>query len=449
MCTTSPAEVLTLMLARRSSRILFGVGLLAAAAYAFAPHLSNRISTAAVINSEVIRIVAPIDGIADERLPPAGTVLAAGGIRPMVRRLVEDDRELHRLAHDLTLVRAQIAEARAGLAQLEAHDRTLAERASVHARATRARLDAEIAEARAEHAGAEAAIAQARAELAHVRALNAARHVAQVRVEAAEATLRQAEASAQAAAARIARLEVERRAAEAGVQLRDGQNDVPYSVQQRDRVMLERRMLADRLAEAEARETALDAALAAEQAAQQERRRYDYTLPNDAVVWERHATPGAPVKPGETLLDLVRCDRLFVEVSLPDMAYSALAAGQPAHVRLRGGTELEGTIRSIRGAGARSRKALLAAERPAEHGARLTVEVALPEDASARIAPGGEGGFCGIGRLAEVSFPAGLAPAGAGLARPFDALARALRDAADWALGLAIGPRLAARAAAP
>jgi multidrug resistance efflux pump len=433
------------MLARRFGRILLGAGLLGVAGYAFAPHLTNRISTAAVINGEVIRIVAPIDGLADDRLPAPGTLLPAGRVQPMVRRLVEEDRELHRLAHDLALVRAQIAEARQGLDVLAAHDRDLAERAAVYVAATRARLDAELAEARAEHAGAAAAVAQARAELAHVRALHARGHVAQVRVETAEAALRQAEAALEAIGARITRLEVERRAAEAGVQLRDGQNDVPYSVQQRDRVMLERRTLADRLAEAEAREAALAEAFAAEQAARAVRSRYDYVAAHDVLVWERHATPGAPVKPGEALIDLVRCDQLFVEVGLPDTAYGALAAGQLAEVRLRGGAELEGTIRSIRGAGARSRKTLLAAERPGEHGARLTVEVALPADAARRIAPEAEGGFCGIGRLAEVSFPAAPGAIEA-FARPLEALARAVRGAAAWALDQ-VGPGLAARAA--
>ncbi|GIX09710.1 HlyD family secretion protein [Elioraea sp.] len=435
------------MLARRFGRILLGAGLLGAAAYAFAPHLTNRISTAAVVNSELIRIVAPIDGLADEGLPAPGTVLAAGQVRPLVRRLVAEERELHRLAHDLALVRAQIAEARRGLDLLDGHDAALAARAAAHARSVRDRLAAELAEARAEHAGAEAAIQQARADLAHLRSLLAARHVAPVRVEAAEAALRRAEAAAEALAARIARLEIERQAAEAGLQLRDGQNDVPYTVQQRDRVMLERRQLADRLAEAEAREGALAAALAAEQAALEARSRYAYAAPDDLVVWERHATPGAPVKPGDPLLDLVRCDRLFVEVALPDTAYSALATGQTAHVKLRGDVALDGTIRSIRGAGARSRKTLLAAERPGEHGARLTVEVALPRDAAARITPEAEGGFCGIGRIAEVSFPVNLGVAG-GLAERLADLARRLGAAAGWAIGL-VSPSPAARAAAP
>jgi multidrug resistance efflux pump len=434
-----------MLLTRRFNRMLLGVGLLGAAGYAFAPHLNNRISTAAVINSEVIRIVAPIDGLADERLPGPGALLAAGEARPLVRRLVAEERELHRLGHDLALVRAQIAEARRGLDQLDTHDRALAERARVHAEAARARIAAEHAEARAEHEGALAAIDQARADLAHIRTLHAQRHVAAVRVEAAEATLRRAEAAAEALAARIGRLEVEQRAAEAGVQLRDGQNDVPYTVQQRDRLMLERRLLADRLAEATAREAALAAALAAETEAQHDRTRYDYAPAGDLLVWERHATPGAPVKPGEALLDLVRCDRLFVEVSLPDLAYSALAPGQAAHVRLRGGTELEGTVRSIRGAGARSRKALLAAGRPAEDGAQLTVEVALPADAASHITRGAEGGFCGIGRLAEVSFPAVSGPF-AEVAERLGALARRLRDTPDWAVGLA-APSLSARAA--
>ena len=433
------------MLTRRFSRILLGAGLLGAAGYAFAPHLTNRISTDAVVNSEVVRIVSPIDGLADERLPGPGTVLAAGVATPLVRRLVAEDRELHRLAHDLALVRAQAEEARRALAELEAQDRALAERARVHTEAARARLAAELAEARAEHAGALAVVNQASAELDYVRTLYAQRHVAAVRVEAAESALRRADAAAEALAARIARLEVELRAAEAGLHLRDGQNDVPYTVQQRERLLFERRLIADRLAEAVAREPALAAALAAEEEAQRTRARYDVSPPADLLVWERRATPGAPVKPGEALLDLVRCDRLFVEVSLPDLAYSALLPGQVAQVRLRGGPELEGTIRSIRGAGARNRTALLAADRPIEDRGQLTVEVVLPADAAARIAREAEGGFCGIGRLAEVSFPAASGPV-AELADRLGALALRLRKTADWAVDL-LAQRLAARAA--
>ncbi|WP_439577548.1 HlyD family efflux transporter periplasmic adaptor subunit [Elioraea sp.] len=434
------------MLTRRFSRVLVGVGLLGAAGYAFAPHLSNRISTAAVVNSEVIRIIAPIDGVADDRLPGPGVMLAAGGSRPVVRRLVVEDRERHRLAHDLALVRAQIVEARHGLVQLDAQDAELARRGALYHEATREKLATEIAETRAGHAGALAAAAQARAELDHVLTLRAARHVAQVRVETAEAALRQAEAAAEVLVARLAGLHVEHRAALAGVHLRDGHNDVPYSVQQRDRVMLQRQVLTERLAEARARESALAAALAAEEAARLDRDRYDLALGHAAIVWERHATPGAPVKPGEVLLDLVRCDDLFVEVALPDTAFGALASGDPAHVRLRGGIELQGSIRSIRGAGARSRKTLLAAERPAEHGARLTVEVALPADASHLMAPEGEGGFCGIGRLAEVSFPADFNPFGAEVAARFGGITRALRDAAGWAVEVAARLGASARA---
>lgn len=432
------------MLTRRFHRVFLGVGLLGAAGYAFAPHLTNRVSTAAVINSEVIRIVAPLDGLAEETLPGPGTVLRGGETRPLVRRLVAEDRELHRLAHDLTLVRAQAEAARRSLEALEAQDGALADRARLHGEAARARLAAELAEARAEHAGALAATALAEAELVHVRTLYAQRHVAPVRVEAAMAALRRAEATAEAVAARIARLEVELRAAEAGLHLRDGQNDVPYTVQQRDRLVFERRVLAERLTEAAARERALASALAAEEASRRDRTRYDFTATGDLLVWERHATPGAPVKPGEPLLDLVRCDALFVEVSLPDLAYSALAPGQPAAVKLRGGPDLDGTVRSVRGAGARNRTTLLAAARPAEDRVQLTVEVALPAEAAERITQG-ESGFCGIGRLAEVSFPAASGPL-AEMAERVGALVSRLRETADWAAGLVV-ERLSARAA--
>lgn len=79
----------------------------------------------------------------------------------------------------------------------------------------------------------------------------------------------------------------------------------------------------------------------------------------------------------------------------------------------------------------------LAADRPGEAGARITVEVMLPPGAASVLGASAEHDFCGIGRLAEVSFPIamgpGMAAAAAATRRVLDAGGTVLRGARDLA----------------
>jgi len=425
------------MLAHRFVRILLGAGLLVAAGTAAAPHVTNRISSAAVVNAEITRLIAPISGIADATLPAPGTMLADAQSRPMVHRAAPDARERHRLQHDLALVRAQLDRARAARAQIEALEADLIRRTERFAISVQGRLQAELEETRAEHAATLAGADRARAELGRLAFLRQSGLAAAPMLDAQTAAVRQAEALADVQTARIGRLEIEAAAARAGINLRDGHNDVPYSQQQRDRLLLERLALDQRMGEAEAREAALLAAISAEETLTREQDGFIHVVRGSSLVWERHATPGTPVRVGDVLLDLVRCDALFVEVALPDSAFAAIGPGDHASVAFRGGGSLTGTVRSVRGAGARPRAMPLAAERPGETGARITVEVVLPPDAASVLGANAEHDFCGIGRLAEVSFPVAIGPgmnaAAAATRRAIDAGEAALRSARDFA----------------
>lgn len=394
------------MLSRRFGRLMLGVGLLGAATAAGLPHLTHRISTAAVVNADLVRLSAPIAGVADAALPQPGTVLPAGAEVVLVHRLVPEERERFRLAQDLESVRAQIARLEETLAVLAAHEHEVAQRGLRLVAAAEEVLLRERAEAEASRNAARARVAHAAAELAHAEEMQRRGLFAAPRVEAARAAAAAARGEEEALSARIERIEAQIRALAIGVHLRDGYNDVPYSVQQRDRVLMMREAALDRLAEATARERVLAAALAAEEEAARRRSQFAQRIEAPMLVWQRHVAPGAPIGPGEPMLDLVRCDRLYVEVSLPDRAFSAVAPGETARVRLPGGLALEGDVAALRGAGARASRVLAAAELPGEPGARLTVRVALPADAGERLAHPTDGSFCGIGRLAEVSFPA-------------------------------------------
>ncbi|MCS6855570.1 MAG: HlyD family secretion protein [Elioraea sp.] len=394
------------MLSRRFGRILLGLGLIGAAGAAGLPHLTHRISTAAVVNADLIRLSAPLAGVADAALPGPGSVLPAGAELALVHRLVPEERERFRLAQELESVRAQIARLDETLAVLAAHEREVAERGRRLVAAAEEVLLRERAEAVAARGAARARAAQAAADLAHAEDMHRRGLFAAPRVEAARAALAAVQAEEEALTARIERIEAQARALSAGVHLRDGYNDVPYSVQQRDRLLIMREAALDRLAEAQARERVLVAALALEEEAVGRRKLFTQRIDAPMLVWQRHVAPGAPVGAGEVMLDLVRCDRLYVEVSLPDRAFASVGPGETARVRLPGGLALEGEVAALRGAGARASRSLTAAELPGEPGARLSVRVSLPANAAEQLAHPSDGSFCGIGRLAEVSFPA-------------------------------------------
>jgi hypothetical protein len=119
------------------------------------------------------------------------------------------------------------------------------------------------------------------------------------------------------------------------------------------------------------------------------------------VVWAVTASPGSAVTEGQALLDLASCARRFLAVELPEREFEQISVGDTAAVRLIGSDVwYQGIVRQVRGSAARTDDRLLAAQIPVPTPGRITVEVGLPpQDSSSQ-----QGGFCSIGRLADVRF---------------------------------------------
>jgi hypothetical protein len=203
------------------------------------------------------------------------------------------------------------------------------------------------------------------------------------------------------AEARFQRLKGELSAAQDGVFLGNGANDVPYSQQQRDRLVLRRQELQT----VRLRETLRMEQLTAE--ITEERNRlalvdhYDLTLPSSHVVWSVAASPGSAVVEGQTLVDFADCEHRFVVVDLPERDFEQIKAGDPAAVRLIGSNEwAEGRVHQVRGSAARADDRLLAAQVPTNGPGNITIEVSLVRG----VTPADGNGFCDIGRMAEVRF---------------------------------------------
>jgi len=201
--------------------------------------------------------------------------------------------------------------------------------------------------------------------------------------------------------ARIQRITIEFWSAQKKVFLRDGANDVPYSQQQRDRLVLRRQDLETEMLQQRSRAVQLETEIAEERHRLNRLSHSDSLLPADHVVWSVSASPGSTVTEGQLILDLANCAHRFVVVDLPERDFERVRAGDSPSVRLVGSNEWrQGKVRQVLGSAARSDDRLLAAQIPHATSSSIAVEVELSREDS----DVDRNSFCNIGRMAEVRF---------------------------------------------
>lgn len=384
----------------RVARVLLALALILVGAWAFLPHLAYRIAPTAFVNSELVRVTAPIAGRLSPDLPRRGEIIDRSMTVNLVEALSSDRRHLLDLEQQGPVAKDRAELARRQLADIEGADRELQSRIDFYRSGTIQRLDQEVVEAQAEKAACLAENEQRRDVRSRMEQLVKSGYTSQIRSAEAFATQEANAGRCEMADARIQRLKVERDSAQKGIFIANGASDAPYSQQQRDRLALRRQELETEILQ----QTSIAKQLAAEVTEEQSRLdrigHSDVVLPADHVVWSVLASPGSTVTEGQTILDLADCTRRFVVVDLPEREFEQIKPNAPAEVRLIGGDDWrQGKVRQVMGSAARTDDRLLAAQVPHPTSSSITVEVELPQDTEA-----GHSGFCNIGRLAEVRF---------------------------------------------
>ncbi|MCC7252962.1 HlyD family efflux transporter periplasmic adaptor subunit [Hyphomicrobium sp.] len=385
----------------RASRIALAVLLIALGLWAFAPFAAYRVSSSAFINSEVMRITAPIPGYLSAELPHKGQYIAEPEQLTLIKSYAADRQRLLEMEGQQAAAKDRAEFARKQLAEIAALDAELEQRMQAYRDGMLARISQEIAEADAEKTGCFAEMSHRRDIGSKLQGL--ADTGATSQIKSAEALARQEETMTRCkmASARLERLKAELGAMKNGVFLRDSANDVPYTQQQRERLFLRRQDLEREVNENGTRATQLAADIGEERSRVEHLGKYDVTLPADTVVWSVSASPGSVVVQGQAVLDLTDCKNRFVAVQLPEREFESIKPGDPASVRLIGsGERREGLVRRVMGSAARGDDRLFAAQVPVATSGNVTVEVSLPPDK----APDDKN-YCDIGRLAEVRFP--------------------------------------------
>jgi multidrug resistance efflux pump len=397
---TLSASVEALVRSRRA-RVVLALTLLALAGWALLPHLAYRIAPSAFVNAELMRVTAPMAGRVATDLPRKGDMIEHAITVSLTEALAPDRRHLLDLEQQSAVAKDRAELAKQQLGELTTVDQELATRTDAYQDGMVHRIGQEIVEAEAEKKGCLAEVSQRRDIGLRMDELVKSGYLSAIRSAEASATEEANATRCQMADARIQRLKIELASAQKRVFLRDGANDVPYSQQQRDRLVLRRQDLETEMLQQRSRGLQLDTEIAEERKRLNRISHSDLVLPADHVVWSVSASPGSTVTEGQTIVDLADCSHRFVVVDLPEREFEQVRAGDLPSVRLIGSDNWrQGKVRQVRGSAARTDDRLLAAQIPRVSSNNIAVEVELPADDP----DSDRNSFCNVGRMAEVRF---------------------------------------------
>ena len=147
MSLSSPIETI---IRSRLVRVLLACALIVVGAWAFLPHLAYRIAPTAFVNSELVRVSAPIAGRLSPDLPRRGEIIDRATTVNLVEALSSDRRHLLDLEQQSAVAKDRAGLAKRQLADIETADRELRSRIELYRSGTIQRLDQEVVEAQAE-----------------------------------------------------------------------------------------------------------------------------------------------------------------------------------------------------------------------------------------------------------------------------------------------------------
>jgi len=385
----------------RNLRVVIALALGGAVIWAVAPYATSYVSSQAVVNAPLNTVLSPIQGRITRRSPPVGTGVAAGAALVTIEVKGRNRRYLEDLRARLALLREDLASAEVEAAKLAAMEKTLSMRIHNYSTRTLERLAAEKREAEAALTAARAARDNAAAILRRTAALVRQGHASASRIDADAAAHSEAVAEVARLGARLERVGIEVAAAEAGTYVQEGWNDVPYSQQRLDGIVLKLAALATVRRRTAGERTAIERQIAVEQDLIAARATFSPVAPSAGVIWKQSGAVGETVVPGDVLVQMVDCEARFVEVTLAERHFGDIAPGDVASVRLRGSSEaISARVDAVLGAGAKFDHPRLAASVNEAKPNQLRVLVSL-RDAGIDGEPGG---FCHVGRTAEVRF---------------------------------------------
>lgn len=141
-------------------------------------------------------------------------------------------------------------------------------------------------------------------------------------------------------------------AVQSGIFLGDGHNDVPYSSQRRDQLVIEICLAKTAMDEAKSRIEGIDQQIADEQKRLQQLSSYQIKAPFNALIWRMPAIETSSIVIDSELLVLLNCSSVFLDFVVSETQFSDIEAGSAIQYRLLGESQYHtGKVFALRGSG--------------------------------------------------------------------------------------------------
>ncbi|MBB3391574.1 multidrug resistance efflux pump [Rhizobium sp. BK275] len=386
----------------RITRITVGLLLLAIIAVVSLPAITGFTSLDGTVNARFAVVNAPIDGtIADEPLK-VGSPVRGGQSLAEIRNTRVNRAILASLEADHNTALDRVAALKKERAELSALREELSARLEVYRQTTIANLEREVEILRKKVVVSQAQDLVAQVDLNRRMELESKGILTQKLVEAARAAGVATGGEVEISNLTVDQLQQRLDAVRQGIFVfGDGQNDVPYSRQREDEVIVRINDLNSRIAENETRAAEAQKQLVEEENRVRSLESATATAPFDGVVWSRSIVNGSNVVLNNELMRLLDCRELFVDILVPEINYDEIYPGLVAQVRLFGRSDVfKGTVISVRGSSAAVEIDSFAASLPpsTQRNARIRVHLDpsfMNEDFA---------NFCQVGRTVQVRF---------------------------------------------
>lgn len=396
----------------RLIRITLGSLILLIAGWVFIPDLIFPISSNAVVNAHVITLRAPIEGDVLSIAASAGRRVAKNEILVRLGNNRVDDAQLSALRAQQATLLEKIAALEQELIELQRIGQRLKTSSGEYRDAIGERYTALLAEANARLIARRAVAEEAAATLQRQQTLYSKQLSTLAALEAAQRAEIVALADLREAERAVERVKVEKHSAAQGIYFGDGYNNVPYTQQRGDEILLRGQALRSELRDSRIRLQETERQAAVEQQRLERLNLAELAAPAAGQVWLQLAAPGEYVTAGAPLLQILDTSRLFLMVSLDERHFDDIAVGDDAVVDLIASRKsLHGTVERVQGNEAKLDDSVLAVAAPPIKPREFLVVVNLNK---AGFADESEI-FNQVGRRAKVSFhksdgPADTAP---------------------------------------
>ena len=145
----SQSRILHSVVGSRLTRVVLAVLLIATSLWAFAPFAAYRVSSSAFINSEVMRVTAPIPGYLSTDLPHKGQYIANAERLTLIKSYAADRQRLVDLEGQQAAAKDRADIANKQIGEIVTLDKELAKRMQTYREGMLNRTRQEIAEAEA------------------------------------------------------------------------------------------------------------------------------------------------------------------------------------------------------------------------------------------------------------------------------------------------------------